>query len=346
LTRRTRTGLHSQRMDAETLSIIVPLYKSEANLPLLFSELERIAGLAPVAVEVVLVDDGSPDRCGAIVEKKLAHWNMRAQLIRLSRNFGSFAAITAGLANATGDYFAMLAADLQEPPELALEFLVQMTENGAEVVFGQRTGREDPALSRLASRAFWGLYRRLVNPDIPSGGVDVFGCTRKVRDQICSMKEVETSLPALLFWVGFRRAFVPYQRRRREHGESAWTFGKKMRYLVNSVFSFTDLPIRALLGVGVLGMALALLGAVTVVMDKISGGIGVPGYSATVLAILFFGGLTSAGLGIVGQYLWLCLQNTRQRPLFIVSSRTASETTASPDPRPPLPRSATPNPGE
>lgn len=202
---------------------------------------------------------------------------MRAQLIRLSRNFGSFAAITAGLANATGDYFAMLAADLQEPPELALEFLVQMTENGAEVVFGQRTGREDPALSRLASRAFWGLYRRLVNPDIPSGGVDVFGCTRKVRDQICSMKEVETSLPALLFWVGFRRAFVPYQRRRREHGESAWTFGKKMRYLVNSVFSFTDLPIRALLGVGVLGMALALLGAVTVVMDKISGGIGVPG---------------------------------------------------------------------
>jgi glycosyltransferase involved in cell wall biosynthesis len=333
-------------MSAETLSIIVPLYKSEANLPLLFSELERIAGLAPVAVEVVLVDDGSPDRCGPIVEKKLAEWKMRAQLIRLSRNFGSFAAITAGLAGAQGDYCAVLAADLQEPPELALEFLERMRRDGAEVVFGQRTGRDDPALSRLASRAFWGLYRRMVNPDIPSGGVDVFGCTRKVRDQICSMKEVETSLPALLFWVGFRRAFVPYQRRRREQGESAWTFGKKMRYLMNSVFSFTDLPIRALLGVGVLGMALAVLGAVTVVIDKISGGIGVPGYSATVLTILFFGGLTSAGLGIVGQYLWLCLQNTRQRPLFIVSSRSASETTAPSDPRLPLPQSTRPNPGE
>ena len=333
-------------MSAETLSIIVPLYKSEVNLPLLFSELERIAGLAPVAVEVVLVDDGSPDRCGPIVEKKLAEWKMRAQLIRLSRNFGSFAAITAGLAGAQGDYCAVLAADLQEPPELALEFLERMRRDGAEVVFGQRTGRDDPALSRLASRAFWGLYRRMVNPDIPSGGVDVFGCTRKVRDQICSMKEVETSLPALLFWVGFRRAFVPYQRRRREQGESAWTFGKKMRYLMNSVFSFTDLPIRALLGVGVLGMALAVLGAVTVVIDKISGGIGVPGYSATVLTILFFGGLTSAGLGIVGQYLWLCLQNTRQRPLFIVSSRSASETTAPSDPRLPLPQSTRPNPGE
>lgn len=333
-------------MNAETLSIIVPLYKSEANLPLLFSELERIADLAPVAVEVVLVDDGSPDQCGAMVEKKLAEWKMRAQLIRLSRNFGSFAAITAGLAHAQGDYCAVLAADLQEPPELALEFLERMRRGGAEGVFGQRTGRDDPALSRLASRAFWGLYRRLVNPDIPSGGVDVFGCSRRVRDEICSMKEVETSLPALLFWVGFRRAFVPYQRRRREQGESAWTFGKKMRYLVNSVFSFTDLPIRALLGVGVLGMALAVLGAVTVVIDKVSGGIGVPGYSATVLTILFFGGLTSAGLGIVGQYLWLCLQNTRQRPLFIVSSRSVNEPASTPDPKPPLPRSTTPNPGE
>jgi glycosyltransferase involved in cell wall biosynthesis len=335
----------------ETLSIIVPLYKSEANLPLLFSELERIAGLAPIPVEVVFVDDGSPDRSGAIVERRLVEWTIRAQLIRLSRNFGSFAAITAGLAHASGEYCVMLAADLQEPPELALEFLERMRNGDAEVVFGQRTGREDPALSKLASRAFWGLYRRLVNPDIPSGGVDVFGCTRKVQDQICSMKEVETSLPALLFWVGYRRAFVPYQRRQREHGESAWTFGKKMRYLVNSVFSFTDLPIRALLGVGVLGMALALIGGVTVLIAKASGSIVVPGYSATVLTIFFFGGLTSAGLGIVGQYLWLCLQNTRGRPLFIVSSKTVSASTTTnaevppPDPQSPRPPSATSNPG-
>lgn len=336
-------------LSIQTLSIIVPLYKSEANLPLLFSELTRIATLAPVDVELVFVDDGSPDRCGAIVESKLGEWQhegkTRAQLLRLSRNFGSFAAITAGLQHATGDYFAVLAADLQEPPELALEFLDRMRSGSADIVFGQRTGREDPALSRLAARLFWGLYRRLVNPDIPSGGIDVFGCTAKVRDQICSMKEVETSLPALLFWVGFRRAFVPYQRRRREHGESAWTFGKKLRYLMNSVFSFTDLPIRALLGVGVLGMALALLGAVTVLIGKLSGSISVPGYSATVLAIFFFGGLTSAGLGIVGQYLWLTLQNTRRRPLFIVSSKLSSEPTQPPNPGPPRPPSATSNPG-
>jgi glycosyltransferase involved in cell wall biosynthesis len=329
----------------ELLSIVVPLYKSETNLPLLFSELERIAGLAPVEIELVFVDDGSPDHCGAIVERKLPELPVGAQLIRLSRNFGSFAAITAGLAHATGNYCAALAADLQEPPELVLEFLRRMQSGEADIVFGQRSGRDDPAMTRLASNAFWALYRWLVNPDIPPGGVDVFGCTRQVRDQVCSMSEVETSLVALMFWVGYRRAFVPYHRRTRESGKSAWTIRKKMRYLVNSVFSFTDLPMKALLGVGMLGMALAMLGAITVLAAKLNGKIGVPGYAATVLTIFFFGGLTSAGLGIVGEYLWMCLQNTRQRPLFIVASKAANrEPISPPDPVRPRRPSTTPYP--
>jgi polyisoprenyl-phosphate glycosyltransferase len=299
--------------------------------------MERIAGVSPVEVELVFVDDGSPDKGAQMVESKLAGLPMRAQLIRLSRNFGSFAAIAAGLAQATGDYCAALAADLQEPPELVLEFLAKMRSGQAEIVFGERSGRDDPAMARLASGTFWGLYRWLVNPDIPPGGVDIFGCTRKVRDQICSMKEVETSLPALLFWVGYRRGFVPYHRRQRSAGASAWTLRKKLRYLVNSVFSFTDLPMKALLGVGMIGMALAILGAVTVLVAKIRGDIPVPGYTATVLTIFFFGGLTSAGLGIVGEYLWMCLQNTRQRPLFIVESKIIkAEPIARPDP--PRPR--------
>ena len=263
------------------------MYRSEADLPLLFRELERIASQSPVEVELVFVDDGSPDKGAEIVEDKLAELPPRAQLIRLSRNFGSFAAISAGLAHATGDYCAALAADLQEPPELALQFLEKMRSGEAEIVFGQRSGRDDPPMTRLASNTFWGLYRWLVNPDIPPGGVDIFGCTRKVRDQICSMKEVETSLPALLFWVGYKRAFVSYHRRPRASGSSAWTLRKKLRYLVNSVFSFTDLPMKALLGVGMAGMALAILGAVTVLVAKSTGNITVPGYTATVLTISF-----------------------------------------------------------
>jgi polyisoprenyl-phosphate glycosyltransferase len=317
--------------------------------------MRRISSLAAseaaAQVELVFVDDGSPDRCAEIIQNKLGELPMRAQLIRLSRNFGSFAAISAGLAHASGDYCAAIAADLQEPPELVLEFLNKMRSGECEIVFGRRSGRDDPAMSRLASNTFWGLYRWLVNPDIPPGGIDIFGCTRKVRDQICSMKEVETSLPALLFWVGYRRGFVPYRRRPRTAGSSAWTLRKKLRYLVNSVFSFTDLPMKALLGVGIGGMALAVLGAITVLVAKSQGNITVPGYTATVLTIFFFGGLTTAGLGIVGEYLWMCLQNTRQRPLYIVDSRIVKdelfkdESGSQPNPPQPRSESATPNPG-
>jgi polyisoprenyl-phosphate glycosyltransferase len=307
------------------LSIIVPLYKSELNLPRLFAELKRISGLSPYPLELVFVNDGSPDECGRIVGEAILELPFTARLLNLSRNFGAFAAVAAGLKYATGPYFAVLAADLQEPPEIVLEFCEIMLSGKADVVFGQRAKRADPLFSRVFSNLFWSLYRRLVNRDIPPGGVDVFGCNVLVRDQICAMKEVETSLVALLFWIGFRRAFVPYERRERLEGKSAWTFSKKLQYLVNSVFNFTDLPIRLLLGAGTLGMILAIFGAITVLVARIMGNIQVPGYAATVVTVLLFGGLTSLGLGIVGQYTWLGLQNSRSRPAFIVRDIQARE---------------------
>ena len=302
----------------DMLSVVVPIYKCEENLPRLFSELVRIAGQSPVPVELVFVNDGSPDACGKIVEEKLPSLPVAAQLIHLTRNFGSFAAIAAGLKHARGEYFAVIAADLQEPPELLLQFLEKMRSGEADVVFGVRAHRADPLFTRLFSNLFWTMYRHLVNPQIPPGGVDIFGCNRKVRDQVCAMKEVETSLVGLLFWIGYRRGFVSYDRRERLEGKSAWTFSKKFHYLVNSVFNFTDLPIRILMGVGIGGMFLSIAGALTVLLAKLMGNIQVPGYSAIVVAVFFFGGLTALGLGIVGQYIWLCLQNARNRPSFII----------------------------
>jgi glycosyltransferase involved in cell wall biosynthesis len=305
-------------------SIIVPLYRSEENLPRLFRELTRIAAECPEPVELVLVNDGSPDRSAEIAERALPELPMQVQLIRLTRNFGAFAAIAAGLEQARGDYLGVIAADLQEPPEILLRFREEMVA-GAEVVFGVRTKRHDPLVTRLSSNLFWALYRTMVNPEIPPGGVDVFGCSRRVRDRICAMKEVETSLVGLLFWIGHRRAFVPYERRARLEGKSAWTFSKKMTYLINSIFNFTDLPIRILLTVGVLGMLLAVAGAAVVVAARIGGQIPVPGYAAIIVTAFFFGGLSTAGLGIVGQYLWLCLQNARSRPAYLIESQRLKE---------------------
>jgi hypothetical protein len=148
----------------------------------------------------------------------------------------------------------------------------------------------------------------------------VFGCTRQVRDCVLRCPESNTSLIALLFWVVFRRHFATYERRARREGKSAWTFRKKLKYSLDSIFNFTDLPIQLLLWVGAVGIAVAVLFATVLIIFKLSGKIAVPGYSAIVLTIVFFGALASLGLGIVGQYLWLTLQNARRRPNYIVAS--------------------------
>jgi len=302
------------------LSLVIPVYRNEDNLPRLFSELEAFAPRMGGGFEVVFVVDGSPDACLAILQQKLPAWPVRAQLVALSRNFGSFAAIAAGLQHGRGEFFAVISADLQEPLDLAFEFHRILAAGDADIVLGHRIARNDPWGSHVLSDLFWRLYRRFVLPDMPKEGVDIFGCTRTVRDRLLEMKEVHANLVALLFWLGFRRVFVPYERRARLEGRSAWTLARKLRYALDSVFAFTDLPIRVLLVLGAAGIALAVAAAVTVFVAWSLGHVPVLGYTPLMLVITFFGGLTALGLGITGQYVWLTLQNARARPNFIVRS--------------------------
>jgi glycosyltransferase involved in cell wall biosynthesis len=269
---------------------------------------------------VVFVVDGSPDRCLEILRETLPSLPLRTQLLSLSRNFGSFAAIAAGLERARGGNMAVMAADLQEPPELILQFLEVLDAGRADIVFGVRGRRSDPWLSEIASNIFWFLYRKLVIKDLPRGGVDVFGCTREVRDHLLQLQGVESNLIAHLFWLGYRREYIVYERQRRLEGKSAWTFGKKLRYCLNSIFNFTDLPIQLLLYSGAIALLLAVSASIFVIVAKLRGDIPVPGYTPIVLATLFFGALTSLGFGIVGQYLWLALQTGRRRPKYIICS--------------------------
>ena len=304
------------------LSLVIPVYNNEENLPRLFVELDALAARLPDDFEVVFVVDGATDASLARLSERLPAWPVRSQLVELSRNFGSFAAIAAGLAAAQGDFVAVIAADLQEPPELVLEFHRVLSTGEADVVLGHRARRADPALSRWSSELFWGLYRRFVVPEMPRGGVDVFACTRQVRDRLLELQEANTNLVALVLWVGFRRRFVAYERRARLEGRSGWTFGRKLRYALDSIFSFTDLPIRALLLLGAAGTVFAVAASALVFVMWTLGRIPVLGYTPLMLVIMFFGGLTALGLGIVGQYLWLSLQNSRRRPNFVVKSVT------------------------
>lgn len=302
------------------LSLVIPVYRNEGSIEALVSAIESISVALENNFEAVFVVDGSPDNSELVLRQRLPQANFSSQLLSLSRNFGAFHAISAGLTAAKGDYFAVMAADLQEPPQLVERFFKELTqdENSPDLVFGIRTERNDPFFSKVFSGIFWGLYRRFVISDVPPGGVDIFACNKRVKDEIVRLKERSSSLVGLLFWVGFKRSFIPYVREERRHGKSAWTFKKRWNYLLDSFFSFTNLPIRLLMNIGILGMALSILAGLTVIFAKLFGGITVPGYTATILSILFFGGLNSLGIGIVGEYVWRTFLNTQQRPNFII----------------------------
>ncbi|SFU12686.1 glycosyltransferase family 2 protein [Sedimentitalea nanhaiensis] len=301
-------------------SLIIPVYKNEANIPPLLEAVQKLRDQIDDDFEVILVVDGSPDRSYLVLKESLPATGLNAQLVALSRNFGSLAAIRAGLERAKGDNMAVMAADLQEPPELVVGMQQALAADECDVVYGERQRRGDPWHTRMASSAFWGAYRRFVAPDIPKGGVDTFGITSAVRDQILGLTERNSSLVGLLFWIGFRRKGLPYDRADREIGTSSWTFTKKWKYMQDSIFSFSDLPISLLLILGFGGLAISIFLGLVVFLSAVFGQIDVPGYAATMLVILFFSTLQLLSLGVLGIYLWRVFENTKGRPLHIVMS--------------------------
>lgn len=306
---------------AELCSVVIPVYRNRDSLPELLEQLDALDQRLCGRLEAVFVVDGSPDDSFGYLRDELPRRSFRSLLLALSRNFGSFAAIRAGMTEATGPHYAVMAADLQDPPEVVHGFFEVLARGQTDVVVGERIGRADPWPTAMASDVFWRAYRTLVQPQIPVRGVDLFGCNRAFRDQLVALDELNSSLVGLVYWLGYRRASVPYERRPRPYGKSAWSWRRKLRYLADSVFSFSDLPIRLLWLLGGLGVAVSVALGIAVLIAKLAGGIDVPGYAATMLVIVFFGGLNMLGLGILGAYTWRAFENTKRRPGFVVASR-------------------------
>lgn len=309
-------------------SLVVPVYRNEGSLAALLDKIRGLNERLNGELEAVFVVDGSPDRSYAILRESLPHCPFRAQLLTHSRNFGSFAAIRSGLSAAKGEYMAVMAADLQEPIGLAEKFFASLSRDEADIAVGTRVARADPLGARIASGIFWWLYRKLVQPDIPRGGVDVFACNRQFRDELLALGESNSSLIGQLFWLGMRRIAIPYERLPRQYGRSAWSLSRKLKYLMDSLFAFSDFPIHVLLIVGALGIAVAVALGTLVVIVRLLGIVGVPGYAMTIVTLVFFGGLNTFGLGLIGAYVWRAYENTKQRPLSVVQSVKEYEGTA------------------
>jgi glycosyltransferase involved in cell wall biosynthesis len=291
------------------------VYRNEPTLAAVVDRLGSLAEELEAPLECVFVVDGSPDGSLVLLRRLLAEERrFSSQLISLSRNFGSFSAVRAGLAASEGEFVAMMAADLQEPVSLIRDFFAGLETGEHDIAVGVRRSRDDPTGTMLASRTFWWLFRRLVEPAIPRGGVDVFGCTRQVAGQLLRLDESHTSLVGLLYWVGFRRLEVPYDRQPRPIGRSAWGFRRKARYLLDSIFSFTDLPITAIIVVGVLGVVVSTVSAIAVLVAWAAGRIDVAGYTPLMLALFLMSSMILIALGLVGSYVWRTYENSKGRP--------------------------------
>jgi glycosyltransferase involved in cell wall biosynthesis len=297
------------------------VYLNAENISPLLAAVTKLAEDLDGDLEVVFVVDGSPDDSFARLTEGLSRLQLKAQVLVHSRNFGSFAAIRTGMEAAHGQHIAVMAADLQDPIELIEQFYAALSEDRADLVVGTRASRNDGRTKDAMSRAYWRLARRIISDELPRGGVDVFACNAVVRDALLQMREQRSSMIGQLYWLGFRREEVPYHRRERDVGASGWTLRRKINYLLDSFFSFTDLPIRILTTVGAIGLIVAFVLTVTVLVGRATGAITVPGYTAIVLVIVGFSALNLLSLGVVGNYVYRTYENTKQRPLALVSGQ-------------------------
>jgi polyisoprenyl-phosphate glycosyltransferase len=299
------------------ISVVVPVYWNAESLPLLKAELDKIAAQLPEdEFEFVFTDDGSGDNSFAVLTD-LAAVDKRVRLVRLSRNFGSNAALLAGFTHATGDCVVAISADLQDPPAMIPE-LISQWKAGYEVVLAARRERDDPIPSRWFSGGFNYLYRKLVFPDFPPNGFDFMLIDRQVVDILVDLREKNSYIFGQVMWVGFNRTLVFYDRQKRQHGKSRWTFTKKIKYFIDAFSAFSYLPLRVSTILGFVLGGLGLLYAAILIVLRITSQVPVEGWTSLIVVVLVASGTQLVLVGVLGEYLWRTLDETRRRPPFIV----------------------------
>jgi glycosyltransferase involved in cell wall biosynthesis len=304
------------------IAIVVPVYHNAASLADLLARLQAVASRHPRdTFRFVFVDDGSKDDSFAVL-LALAKAEPRVTALKLSRNFGSNAAIFAGLAEADGDAVATISADLQDPPE-TLDAMLAHWRAGRKVVLAARESRDDPPATAFLAGLFYRLFRRYAIATMPEGGFDFFVVDRAVRDLLLGMQESNAYLMGLVLWLGFDPAIVPFRRQARDarYGKSMWGFGRKLKYFIDSFVAFSYVPIRAASLLGLLVSAAGLLYAVFIVFAYFALDLKVQGWASLMIVLLVVSGAQLLVMGMIGEYLWRSLDETRRRPRYVLETR-------------------------
>lgn len=303
------------------LSVVVPVYFNAESLPDLYAELRELeARLAKIPeggmdLELIFVDDGSGDR--SLVELlRIKEARPETKVIKLTRNFGAVHASKCGFSYVTGDCFLILAADLQDPPELILQ-LVERWQAGSKFTICERISRDDPIVSVIFARLYYWLIHQLVLKDYPVGGYDMALMDRQLLPYLVnSSKNLYT--PLLAYWLGFKPEVIKYHRAKRKHGKSRWSFAKKVNAMLDVLLGFSIKPIRL---ISFFGVGLAMLSFIygnAVVISSLLGNRPVPGFATIAALICFLLGLVIIMLGVIGEYLLRVFEELNKRPEVVI----------------------------
>jgi glycosyltransferase involved in cell wall biosynthesis len=299
------------------LSIVVPMHNEEAALNSFFLSLDSVICKLGVEVEIICVDDGSHDGTLAQLELR-ADVDERVRVISLSRNFGKEAALLAGLEAAVGDMVVPIDADLQDPPELIVEF-VALWEHGYDVVYGVRTDRtSDSLLKRLTAKGFYWIFNRLSDYPIPPATGDFRLMDRAVIEAVKTLTERNRFTKGLFAWVGFRQIGVPYARPPRVKGSSSWSYLRLFRLAADGLTAFSTFPLRVWTLVGFAATLVAIIYAVVLSVRVLIQGRDLPGYASLMVVALLAFALQMIALGILGEYVGRMYQEVKGRPTYLI----------------------------
>ncbi|MDQ0917607.1 glycosyltransferase family 2 protein [Paenibacillus sp. V4I5] len=303
--------------DKEKFSIVVPVYYNELNIPNTIPRLQNLQDILPdFELEFIFVDDGSRDKSFELLlqhKKK----DSRIKIIKLSKNFGSMSAIQAGLTIASGDCIGIIASDLQDPPELFVE-MIDKWKQGKKVVMATRSDREESVSQKLFSNFYYYLMEKFALKDYPSGGFDFVLLDKQIVEELTQIHEKNTNIMSLIFWLGHDRESIPYVRQERKLGKSRWTLSKKIKLFIDSFVSFSYAPIRFMSLIGVITALMSFLYGIFVITNALFGTIELQGWSSLIAIITFLLGIIMIMLGIIGEYLWRILDESRKRPAYII----------------------------
>jgi polyisoprenyl-phosphate glycosyltransferase len=317
------------------LSVIVPVYNEAENLPIFRERVESMMARLSSKdqscdYELIFVDDHSRDGSADLL-RDWSRTSDKIRYMRFTRNCGSHAACSAGLAVADGDCAALLAADLQDPPE-TIPLLLEQWQSGSDVVWAVRERREGEKVStKIFSRLYYLLMRKLALPEMPEQGADFVLMDRRVVDVYNSIREKHTSFVAMILWIGFRQTSIHYTKEARLHGKSKWTFAKKVKILIDSLVSFSYAPLRMISGVGLCMAFLGFLYAAFVLYARLSGSVEAgTGFAAIIIVLLIGQGMIMTMMGVLGEYLWRTFDEVRGRPRYVIEEAIDSSSESEP----------------